>query len=335
MGGADIADNGAMPAFIFHEIVIQQYHDIVGMEEFPLVVDDSQPVRVSVCGDPDITFPVQDEILQGAQGGCGRGRQLSAEQGVVAFMDGIHLAPGGEKDGLNRGFTHAVHGIQGYFESAFTDRLHVDVVNNIIQIFIEGIDFPDQPGFQGFVVFHCFHRFRLDPADIFFYLIGLCGACIPSARGKHLDSVIYGGVMACGDHHAVRHFMLHDIKHDKRRGRRFVYKIGRHSLRCKYLPRPLHRFLCQKTSVVADHDPFVRGVFIFHFPADGFCQKLDICFGKIIPYHCSPSACSKLNHRFSSLFPGTPVPLSPVPDGCCPPAVPVSGKPFPRQAGFP
>lgn len=73
MRGAYIADNRAVPAFIFYKVIVQQDHDIVGVKEFALIVDDSQPVRVPVRSDSDVAFAVQDEILQRTQG-CRRRR---------------------------------------------------------------------------------------------------------------------------------------------------------------------------------------------------------------------------------------------------------------------
>ena len=165
MRGADIADNRAVPAFIFHKVIVQQDHDIVGMKEFALIIDDSQPVRVPVRSDSDVAFAVQNEILQRTQGCRRRRRKLPAEQGIVALMDGVHLTSGGEKDGLDRGFTHAVHGIQGDLQPAAADSLHIDIVDDIVQVFIQRIDFLNQSGFQRPVVFHRPHFFIFNTAD--------------------------------------------------------------------------------------------------------------------------------------------------------------------------
>jgi len=219
MRGADIADNRAVPAFIFHKVIVQQDHDIVGMKEFALIIDDSQPVRVPVRSDSDVAFAVQDEILQRTQGCRRRRGKFPAEQGVVALMDGVHLTSGCEKDSLDRGFAHAVHGIQGDLQPAAADSLHIDIVDDIVQVFIQRIDFLNQSGFQSPVVFHRLHFFIFNAADIFFDFIGLLRAGIPASCGEHLDTVINGRVMAGGNHHTIGHFMLHHIKHDKRRGR--------------------------------------------------------------------------------------------------------------------
>ena len=76
-----------MPAFIFNEVIIQQYQDIVRMQEIPHIVDDADPVRIAVGRNAQITFSVQHIILQCPQRLRRRRGQFSAKQGIMSLMD--------------------------------------------------------------------------------------------------------------------------------------------------------------------------------------------------------------------------------------------------------
>ena len=81
------------------------------MKESSCVINDADPVCISVCGNSDIAVAVQHIILQRTKGGGIGCRKLSAKQGVIAFVDGLHLASCNGQNGLQRSLTDAVKGI--------------------------------------------------------------------------------------------------------------------------------------------------------------------------------------------------------------------------------
>ena len=94
MGGSNISHHRSAPAFEFYQIVIQQHQDIVGMEEIALIVNDSDPVCVSVGGNSDIKFLLHHIILQRMQRSRRRSRQFPSKQRIVPVMNGSHFASG-------------------------------------------------------------------------------------------------------------------------------------------------------------------------------------------------------------------------------------------------
>ena len=87
VGGGDVADTVALPAFVLHQVVVEQHQNVVGMDESTVGVDEADAVSVAV------------------------GRKASAEEGVVAVVDDVHVAAAGEEDGLKGGLGHAKHGV--------------------------------------------------------------------------------------------------------------------------------------------------------------------------------------------------------------------------------
>lgn len=181
VGGADVADDGALPAFIFYQVVVEEHHDVVGVKEFSFVVNDAKAVGIAVGGYTDVAFSVQDEILEGAECCRGGGGKLAAEKRIVAFMDGVNFASGRKQYGLDGGFAYAVHGVKGDFKPAVADGLHINVVYNIVQVFVQGIDFLNQSGFQGFVVFHGLYFLVFDPGRMYFSISPSAGAGVPAS----------------------------------------------------------------------------------------------------------------------------------------------------------
>ena len=63
MRGADIADYGTVPALVFHQVVVQQYQNVIGMQEVSLFIDDTDTVRITVGCDSHVAFSVQNIVL--------------------------------------------------------------------------------------------------------------------------------------------------------------------------------------------------------------------------------------------------------------------------------
>ena len=111
VGGGDVADTVALPAFVLHQVVVEQHQNVVGMDESTVGVDEADAVSVAVGGDAKVIAAFHHHGGQTGQGLGRGGRKASAEEGVVAVVDDVHVAAAGEEDGLKGGLGHAKHGI--------------------------------------------------------------------------------------------------------------------------------------------------------------------------------------------------------------------------------
>jgi len=63
MSGGKTPDYRPPPALVFQKRIIQHHQNVVGMEKTALIVNDPQPIRISIRGNPNIAIPVQHIIL--------------------------------------------------------------------------------------------------------------------------------------------------------------------------------------------------------------------------------------------------------------------------------
>ncbi len=94
MGSGNIPYHRAAPSLVFHEVIVEQHQDVVGMEEIPFIVNDPNPVRIPVRGNPNVKSLFHYKVLQGMEGGRGRRRELAAKERVMPVVDRCHLAAG-------------------------------------------------------------------------------------------------------------------------------------------------------------------------------------------------------------------------------------------------
>ena len=269
------------------------------MEETAGVVDDSDAVGVPVGGDSDVIAVVCDVILQRFQGVSVGGRELSRKQGVVAAVNGLHIAAGGGEDGLQGSLAHAVEGIQHHPQAGVPDGLHVQAADDAVQVLVQRVELLDQAGFDPVLVaqggnFIALAKIRLHLVDVALQVGGLCLVRVPPAPGEHLEPVVEGGVVAGGDHHAVVQVVGHDVEHDQGGGGGAVYELDGDALGGQDLRRPLHRLLGQKAPVVADGQAGEH-LLPLHFSGHGLRQNADVGFDEIISDDGSPATGSKAN----------------------------------------
>lgn len=65
VGGADVADDGALPAFVFYQVVVGEHHDVVGVEEFSFVVNDARRSASPSVAMPMSHFPSRTKFWRG------------------------------------------------------------------------------------------------------------------------------------------------------------------------------------------------------------------------------------------------------------------------------
>ena len=293
-----VANHRSMHPAVPDHVVIQQDQDIVGMQIPPGIIYDSQPVRVSVRGDPDVSRIIHDAGDQRPESTGAGGRHLPAEQRVMAVVDRLDITACGVKQGLERNAGHSVHGIQRHFHLLSLDRFAVDLLKDAVNIFIERIDFLDQSFLDRLLILHAMNLLRINTGKDLLEFIRHFPARISAARREDLDSVVQGWVMAGCDHHPIGKFVFLDIIHDQRCRRCFVDQHRCDAFPCKDLSAPAHGFLGQETAVISDEDALLVISLPLHPYAHSFAEKLDVGFREFISYDGAPSAGPKLYHAF-------------------------------------
>ncbi len=235
------------------------------MQEIPLVVNNADPVCVSICGNADVEFLFHHIVLQRMEGGCRRSRELSAKESVVPVVDGCHLTAGSHENHLQGRLADTVHGIQRNLQPRIPNRLHIHRINNIVQIFIQRIDFPDITFLFARFVFCFLYIFRLQISDIIFDILRLYLVRIPASGSKHFNPVINSRIVAGSNHHSIGKLMLHHMEHHQRSGGGFVNQVYVDVSCCKYHGRPLHGLFGKKSPVISHNNALLRHSFTFHF----------------------------------------------------------------------
>ena len=185
------------------------------MQKSSGIIDDTNPVGITICCNSNIKMSIRYNVLKGMQRCCRRSRQFSAKKRIMPVMNRCNFTPGCLQNHAKRCFAHSVHGIQHDTKITFFNRFHIDFGNDTVNIFIQRTNFSDQPFCKRLFIIHPLRCF-LFCTDIFFNFSGLQFICIPSSLRKNFDPIIDRRIMTCRDHHAIRKFMFHYIKHYKR-----------------------------------------------------------------------------------------------------------------------
>ena len=281
--------------------MIQQHQHLVGGDVVALLVDDAQAIRVTVSGDADVRMVVGDDALQVAQGVRVGGWQMSAEEGIVAVIDDIHIAAGGVEDGHQAGEAHAVHGVQLDAGTAGTDGSHVDLGHDGIQVGIPGVDEGDEPLLAGLVKGDGADLLRGQRVGSLADLVGDLLAGVTSTGGEELDAVVDRRIMAGGDLRAVWQRHVLGGEHQLGRGGRQVDEIQLHALARHDLGEPDGGFPAEEAPVVADTHAGIRNALALHPPCHGTGHPADIAPCEQITNDGAPAASTKFDHRLCLL----------------------------------
>ena len=219
----------------------------------------------------------------------------------MPVVDHLHLAAGRLQQGAEGGLGHAVHGIQHHPEIAAADGIHVHSLHQVVQVFVQGIDFPNQALGLCLSVLQLLHRL-LHLVNVRLNLPGLDLVRVPASRSENLDAVVDGRVVAGRYHHAVGKIMPLHIVHGQGRGAGLVDQAGPDAVCREHAGRPLHGLLGQEAPVIAHDDSPLRHPLILHFPAQCPGQNLNVLLRESIPDDGSPAACPKTNHAASPLI---------------------------------
>ena len=296
MGGGDVAHRRAPPSLVLEQVVVQQHQHLVGGDVVALLINDAQPVRVAVGGDAQVGMVIPHGLLQIHQGVRVGGGQMSAEEGVVAVVDGVNVAAGGVEDGHQARQAHAVHGIQHNARPAPADGRHVDPVHDGIQVGVPGINIDDLPFLPGPVEVNGADVLLRQGVGLLAHGIGDLLAGVPPAPGEQLDAVVNGRVVAGGHRRAVGQVHVLDGEHDLRRGGGQVDEVELHTLPRHHLGEPDGCLPAEEPPVIADAEALLGHALPVHAPGHRRRHPADIAADERIADHGAPAARAELNH---------------------------------------
>ena len=216
-------------------------------------------------------------------------------------MDHFQVTAAGHQNGPQAGLAHAVHRVKRDLEPGSLDGVGVDQGKDAVDVVIGGVVLPDQSFPQCLVIVHAADLCLIDLRDFRLDPVRHAAVRVPAARRKDLDPVVDCRVMACCYHHAVGHILCLNHVHDQRRGGRAVYHQRPEPVPRQNFCDPVGRFLCQKPPVIADAELFSRMAFFCHQTAESRRQETQIGFCESVCDHCSPAACSEMNHLSAPL----------------------------------
>ena len=222
------------------------------MEELPPVVDDSQAVRVPIGGDADVAAVFQHEVLQAYQSLAVGGGKPPAEQGVPPLVNHVHVAPGGDKDGLQGGLGHAVHGVQDHSQPPGTDGVHVHRPDDGVNVGVHGVNDLDLPGADPFFIGDRGNLRPFQGGGLLFDAGGGQLIRVPAPLDKDLDAVVQGGIVAGRYRHAIGQLIIFHGKHDQRRRSLPLHHHAENARPRHDLGGPVGGLLGEEPSAVAD-----------------------------------------------------------------------------------
>ena len=133
----------------------------------------------------------------------------------MSLMNGGYLASCGQKNRLDGSLTDTIHRINRNFESCITDCLHINRCDNVVQILIQRINLFNISGCFAFIISYFLNFFRFNVRNIIFNVLRLNLVRITSACSKYFNTIVDSRIVACGNHHSIWKFMLHNIEHNK------------------------------------------------------------------------------------------------------------------------
>ena len=218
-------------------------------------------------------------------------------------MDYVHIAAGGDENGLQGGFADPVHGIQHHLQTPGADGVHIYGPDDGVHILVHGVDELDEPGADallkgdGDIV-----RLLLQGVDIPLQVGCHHLVRVPAALGEDLDAVVDGGVVTGGDGHAVGEVVVLHGEHDEGRGGLPVHHHAADALARHDLGGPVGGLLGEEAAVVPDEEAPLGHPLVLHLAAEGRRQELHVGPGELIADDGPPAAGTEFDaHKIASL----------------------------------
>ena len=304
VGGGQVAHRRPVPALVLQQVVVQQHQNLVGVEELPPVVDNAQPVGVAVGGDADVAAVLQHEVLQANEGLAVGSGEAASEEGVPPLVDYVHVAPGGDENGLESGLGHAVHGVQHNLQPPGADGVHVHRPDYRVDIGVHGVDNLYLARAHPLLIGDSGDFLSLQGGDVGLDVGGDQLIGVSASLDKHLHPVVQGGVVAGGDRHAAGQLVILHGEHDKGRGSLPLHHHTGHACSRHHLGGPVGRLLGEEPPVVADEEAPLGHPLLFHLPGQSRGKQLDVGLGEAVADDGPPAAGSEFDvAHCSSLLP--------------------------------
>ena len=134
VGRREVTHAGPLPSLVLQKVGVQQYEDLVGMQEMPLVINDTEAVCVTISGNADIGSTLDNLLGQSLEGSRIRRRKAPTKEGVATLVNGIDVATGRHKDGLEAGAGNAKHGVEDDLEVGVADGLQIDMIKDRVDV---------------------------------------------------------------------------------------------------------------------------------------------------------------------------------------------------------
>ena len=293
VGGGHVAHHRAVPAPVLQEVVVEQDEDLVGVEEGAGVVNDPQAVGVAVGGDTQGRAALQDLLGQGEGGGARRAGQASAEEGVAALVDGVHVAARRHEDRLEAGARDPEHGVQDDLEVRVADRLQVHRVQDGVDVPVHGGLGGDGPLRQGGPALQAPDVGGVEGVGVLLERGGDLHLGVTAPGGEDLQAVVGGGVVGGGHGHAVGAAQVTDRPHDHGCGGGAVDDVGADAVAGQHLRGPPGELRGEEPLVVPDDDGPVRHALGVDTVRQGLGHALDVEAGEAVGDDGAPAAGSE------------------------------------------
>ncbi len=293
VGGGQIAGNAAPVAPHLVEIEVEKEQQFVGGNEGAVGVHNGDAVGVAVHGQAEIVAPFAHGGDEAGQGLEIRGGGASAEEGIVALVDGGHPAAGFGEDGLQGDAPHAVHGVEDHVQPGLADGLHVDQGFHGIDVGVGIVDHLDPAALLGRVQFDFDHLCGVEPVGFIFDLAGLLVQGQGAIAGEDFQPVPLGRVVAGREDQPIGKVLLGRHVGDQRGGHVLGQEFHADVVAGEDFRGGLGGHIAQKTAVVADQHAVRLPALAGDVVGQGLAQTPHIAQGEPLTDQRPPAARAK------------------------------------------
>ena len=308
VGGGHVAHGRTAPPLAGQQVVVEQDQDLVGGEVGAGVVDDAQAVRVPVGGDAQVRTGLDDGVAQGGDGPLSGRGHAAPEQGVVAVVDDIHLAAGGQQDRLQARLGDPEHRVQHDVHVGVADGLGVELVDDGVQVPVDGALDGDELAGAGLMGLDATHVGIGQAPQGGGELVSDRLVGVAAAGQEDLDAVVQGRVVGGGHGHPVGGPQTAHRPHGGGGRGGAVDEGDPDAVADEYLNGPPGGGVGQEAAVVADDDALLGRALLKDAVGQPLGQEPDVGAGELIADHGSPAAGAEVDHGGSSAeapLPGT------------------------------
>ena len=117
--------NAVLPATCFHQVVEEQRNNVVRLQESAVGVNDAEPIRIPIRGDPDMGADAPHFHAQVFQQFVVGLRRMIAEEHIAIIVHSRSLDTGFPQKRIGVRPRRAPHGIESHAHASFADGIQV------------------------------------------------------------------------------------------------------------------------------------------------------------------------------------------------------------------